>query len=342
MIDSIKTLINKTNELEDKLNNLSQTQTISSASSGFASFSKNNISLSFSNLDNFLIAEFEVVASKHLYFQNQIELNLPISQNVKISLIVNDIAIYKTTRKVQEGFNQLSIMKSYVPLKSEQVKVYLKIVAEDGTPITIISNNLFVWGLYEKPIQLEYQVIETNDKYLLSYIENNGIYYKFVDKEEDSLNSEDFQYYGSATSYSFVFNKNADELFLFRIDLDGNLFFTEFYENNETYVTSNASHVATATDNNLTVVSYIKNNSCYTFEFDLNRNISNESMVFCYNFEIVKSYIYFNQYNNKFYLILTDANNSNYLTQSVLETKTEHKFINATYSISITTYEGDL
>ena len=342
MINSIKTLINKTNELEEKINNLSHSQANIYSTGGFASFSKNYINLSFSNLDNFIIAEFETEASKHLYFQNQIELNLPLSQNVKITLLLNDIAIYKSTRKLQEGFNQISIMKSYVPFKSEQVKVYLKIVAEDGSPITIISNNLFVWGLYEKPSQIEYQAIETNDKYLLSYINNNSIYYCFVEKNESSLNAEDFQYFGTAQSYSFVYNNKLDELFLFRVDLNGNLFYTEFFENNETYITSNVSHVSATMGNNLIVVSYIKNSNCHTFEFDSNRTILNGTAVSCFNFELIKSYIYYNSFNNKYNLILTDINNSNYLTQNVVETETEHKFINASYSISITTYEGEL
>ena len=55
MINSIKTLINKTNELEEKINTLSHSQANIYSTGGFASFSKNYINLSFSNLDNFII-----------------------------------------------------------------------------------------------------------------------------------------------------------------------------------------------------------------------------------------------------------------------------------------------
>ena len=165
-------------------------------------------------------------------------------------------------------------MKSYLPLKSEKVELYLEIVAEDNSPITIIADTLLVWGLNNKSLNIEYQAIESNDSFLLSYINNNSIFYKTINKEIASLNSEDFIYYSSAISYSFCYFAPINKIFIFRVDMNGNLFYSDFNENYEHFLDSNVSFVSCTANDNCILVSYIKNKQCFTIEIDEEQNIS--------------------------------------------------------------------
>lgn len=339
MIDTIKTLLNKTVELEDKINNLSLTQNSYTPSNSFVCFSKGLINLSFSNTDKLLLAEFETIEDFALYFQNQIELNVPISQTIKISLSINNITFFSSSRKLQAGYNQFTIMKSYLPLKSEPVKLYLKIKTEDNSPITIISNNLLVWGICNHSNEITYQSIEANEYFYLSYLNNNSLFYAKKSKENTELNSEDFTYYASATSYSFVYLDASQKVYLFRIDLDGNLFYSDFETNNEVFITSGVSDVSTASNGNIILISIIKNGVCYSFEMNEQENFSTETEVDSNGIIIAKSYLYFNNYNNLFYIILTDQNNYNYITKSLTEYSESGSHITANYLIEFSTYE---
>lgn len=339
MIDKIKTLLNKTNELEDKINSLSNNQNNSYNTNNFVCFSKGQLNLSFANSNKILLAEFETIENFPLYFQNQIELNIPTSQTIKISLSINKITFFRSTRKLQAGYNQFTIMKSFTPLKNERVELYLQITTENDSPITILSNTLFVWGLCNHSNEIQYQVLETNDNFYLSYLNNNTLYFSKIEKTETELNSEDFTFYSSAIGYSFAFLKSTNKVYLFRIDLDGNLFFTDIEDNNETFIDSNVTHISTCSSDDCIKISIIKNYNCYAFEMNENEIFSNHAMVDSNDILIYKSYLYWNKYNNNFYLILTDKNNSNYLTKSIPEYQSNNHFINAEYSIEFEEYE---
>ena len=71
MIDKIKTLLNKTNELEEKINLLSNNQNTFYNSNNFICFSKGLLNLSFFNTDKLSLAKFETLENIPLYFQNQ-------------------------------------------------------------------------------------------------------------------------------------------------------------------------------------------------------------------------------------------------------------------------------
>lgn len=339
MIDTIKTLLNKTAELEDKLNNISSKQSTNLNSNNFVCFSKGLLNLLFSNTDKLLIAEFETIENFALYFQNQIELNVPVSQTIKISLSINNITFFSSSRKLQAGYNQFTIMKSYMPLKSESVKLYLKIKTEDNSPITIISNNLLIWGICNHSNEITYQAIESNEHFYLSYLNNNSLFYAKKSKAEVELNSDDFSYYATALSYSFVYFKPKNKVYLFRVDLNGNLFYTDFDSNNETFIDSNISNVSVTSNDNIILISTIKNGECNTFEMNQNEDISNQNLINSNGVMLSKSYLYFNNYNNAFYIVLSDKNSNNYITKSLSEYSDKNSLISATYLIKYSSYE---
>lgn len=339
MIDKIKTLLNKTNELEDKINSLSNNQNNFYNTNNFVCFSKGQLNLSFANSNKLLLAEFETIENFPLYFQNQIELNIPTSQTVKISLSINKITFFRSTRNLQAGYNQFTIMKSFTPLKNEQVELYLQITTENNSPITIISNTLLVWGLCNHSNEIQYQVLETNNNFYLSYLNNNTLYFSKIEKMEKELNSEDFSYYSSAIGYSFANIKSINKVYLFRIDLNSNLFFTDIEKNNETFIDTNVTQISTCSSDYSIKISIVKNNKCYVFEMSENEIFSNQTLINSNDILIYKSYLYWNEFNNNFYLILTDKNNSNYLTKSIPEYQSNNHFINAEYSIEFEEYE---
>lgn len=342
MIDKIKTLLNKTNELEDKINTLNNSQSKTPSSTRFVCFSKGLLNLSFLNKNRFLIASFEVKQNSPLYFQNQIELNVPLSQNIKITLIVNNIAIYRSTRKLQTGYNQLTIMKNFIPLKDEQLELYLEVTAEENSLITLISDTLFVWGISDILNNIQYQAVETPENFTLSYLNNNTIYYSEINKETATLNSEDFTYYASGISHCFVYSIAHQNLFLFRVDINGNLFYCNFKDKYEKFITSNVSYVSCSSNESIISIAIIKNNTCYVIEMDSNFNLSDESKVESNNICVERCYLHFNNFNNKFYLIVSDKNNSNYIMEGLNPTSKNHSYINSNYTIEITAYEATL
>ena len=338
MINAIKTLLNKTSELEEKINLLSKKTNNINNTNSFICFSKGLINLSFLNSNTMSIAKFETIKNSSLYFQNQIELNIPTKQSVKISLILNDIVIYKSTRELDAGFNQITIMKSYTPLLSEQTELFLKITSENNSMITIITDTLFVWGLSNLNEQTEYQAINIKDKYLFSINTNDNLYYLTCNQnEEHAFNFEDFTFWGNSKSSSFVYDSNNNILYLFRVDSDENLFYKNFESNNEVYIDSNVNHVSTAYGNNKLIFCTVKNGKCFIYEIN-NGNISSPEQLTNINIFATKTYLNFNPYNKKFYIIISDKNESNYITESISETEIAHPYINATYTITYDTY----
>ena len=339
MIDSIKSLINKTNELDEKYNRLSSYENVKSNMNHFVCFSSTNLNQSFINQDKILLAEFEITENQSLYFQNKIDINLPIDESVKFSLFINNIAIYRSTKNLNAGFNQITIMKSYLPLKSEQVNLYLKIETNENSLITILSNDLLIWGLDNVSNEISYISIEINDSYFLSYLNNNSIYYKIVGKEPISLNSVDFDFYSYAKAFSVSYLNNSNTLFLFKIDLDGNLQLNDFYNNKIIYLDSFVTDISSTTDDEKFVISYIKNNKCFNMEIYPDYSFSNPIPVL-FNVGIPKkSYINYNKFNNKFYLVICNQNGSNFLIKNCIEHNNNHFNISANYSIKINTYE---
>jgi hypothetical protein len=70
-----------------------------------------------------------------------------------------------------------------------------------------------------------------------------------------------------------------------------------------------------------------------------NEIISNQTLLNSNDILLSKTYLYFNKYNNMFYIILTDKNNSNYITQSIKEYQYNQHYISGEYSIEFNTYE---
>ena len=128
-----------------------------------------------------------------------------------------------------------------------------------------------------------------------------------------------------------------DDVETFKVDSDGNLFYSNFELNNEIFIDSNVSHVSSAYGNNKLIFCAIKNGKCYVYEID-NENISSPEVLKNINILASKTCLKFNAFNKKFYIIVSDENENNFISESIVETEVSHPYINAKYTISYETY----
>lgn len=340
MIDKLKSLLNKTSELENQIEEIEKSNQSKAPQVICSCFSKNLLNFSILSSRTILLAEFNVDEDSVITFQNQIDINLATNQKVKFSIIVNDISIYKSTKNLNAGYNQVNLIKTYTPFISEKIKVYLQITSVDNKLVTLISESLFVWGINESYASIEYQAVETSDKFLLSYINNNVLYFLYTNKENTANNYEDFNYFSSAKSHSFVYVKNQNKIYLFRVDLDGRLFYSNFDDNNEIYLTNNVSKVSAAASSDTICVTYVKDNICHYLEINKDGKYSIDKTINNLRNKIINTYVYYNNYKSKFYIVLTDEYSSNFIMESLSESKSSSSTLNASYEINITTYGG--
>jgi hypothetical protein len=340
MIDTIKTLLNKTSALEEEISTLSETSQKTSETNGYICFNKNLINYSILSKQKISIAKIEVVKNSSLYFQTMVELNLSSSQKVTFSLIANNISIYKSTKSLSSGFNQITLMKSYTPLTSEEVDISLEITPIEEKQLLIENISLSVWGLASTQEITKYQVLELENEFLLAFLNNNYIYFTRTEKQDSINNSEDFVPYKSAKSFSYAYLAETKQLFLFRVDLSGRLFYSNTDDENEYFVTSNVSAVSACSSENSILVTYIKNGYCYYIEL-FDNSFSIEKQIYCNSKALSDVYCYFNKYSNKFYVLMSDSNNSNFLVESASETKSFGENLSAKINLSITSYYAE-
>lgn len=330
MIDKIKTLLNKTSELENNITALSNSQNTFS-SQNCLTISKAFLNHSIASKSKVHITNIEVSKGSQLYFQMIIDLNLQVQEKVSVVILVNDIAISKSTRTLSAGFNQITLVKNYTPLESGEIRIDIEITPQNSKQIFLTNTNLLIWGL-EKPIEtIQYQTLEYNDYYLITFISNNYLYYKFVSKQTNSYSQEDFAEFKSAKSYSFVYHNNV--LFLFRVDKNGNLFACDFDNKNENFLTNNVSWVSAASGNNNILISVIKNGACFYFEFD-NFSKSIEKHLNCNNITFSKCLCFYNNKTSRYFIIISN-NDSNYIVESVEENGLFNGHINANFDLKI-------
>lgn len=338
MIDKIKTLLNRTTELEEEVDNINSNSQEIVETNNYITFTKNLLNYSILNTQRILVAQVEVTQNSNIYIQALVELSLSTAQKVTFSIIVDEISIYKSTKSLSSGFNQISIMKAYTPLVSKQIDIYIEITPTENKLLTLTTISLSIWGIVESKNNLKYQAVETEENFVLSYLANNEMYYKTTNKDISTNNAEDFVRYKSAKSFAFAYDSTNKVLYNFRIDMSGKLFYSNFDDKNEIYLTNNAEDVSACSNDDIILVTYIKNNTCYFMLINENSNISEEKQLYFNNYIIKNCYCYYNSFNEKFYVILTDEKNSNYFIESYNESASNQESINASVSLLIDTY----
>lgn len=305
-----------------------------------ANFSKKLVNYKLLEKKTIELAEFDIKKNEALYFTFQLDANLQSAQNVYITIYVGKDKIYYGTRALLSGEDEVLIFADYTPSKSEHVKVSVEITPLLGKLITIRNLILIVSGIQIERPEPQYQIIENNDKYLLSIIKNNSLYYRYISKSISENNLQSFTLYKSAKVHCFAYLKSLNILILLRVDINGKLFICDFTNNNETFVEEGVSFVSADYNDDVIIACYIKKGYCYLIEIrNLALNYSKKRI----NFAICslnKCLVHFNKFRQKFYLVLSDKYDSNYLIESEEEDYSQNENIIAEYSVSINTYGG--
>lgn len=335
MINRLLDLNNKTDEFEQYLSSFEKFQNKLSKKSTCISCIRNFSDLEIILPKKILITKLDATENSKIFFQCLLDLNLNSNEDVEFSFIVNDISIYKSKKSLLSGSNQICVMQNYVPLTTEQISVYIEITPVNGKSVFLYMASLFMWGNFEEVSILSYNAIEIYDKYLISIIDNNCLYYTKIDKIKKNINFLDLTYLNEAISHCFIYSSKSDITYLFRVDTMGNLFYSDFLLKNEIYITNNVSNVSASISNDdIILVSYIKNNVCYYCEI-IDEVVSVHKKISCGNIKIANCYSYYNKFRNTFCIVLTSNKDNNYFIEQVKENDCRTNNLSVNYNISI-------
>lgn len=340
MINIVSKLSDKIEELETQLDLIKNSASTEELSSTTVCINRN-----FSNLEiilpkKILLTKISLTGNSNLFFQGEVTLNLPTEEETEISLLAGNTIINKQTKLLQTGSNKISIFCNFSPILPDNMSIYLKITPKNQKVIYLQDVSIFIWGILKEEATQKYQALELSDKYLLSFSSAGSLYYKLASKEVNEYSLEDFEILDSVLSFSFAVNEESNEIFLFKIIDNGDLFFNKLNEK-ENYILSGVDDVSAVFSQGVFYVFYVKDKKAYSFEMNTSGIISEHKQIELNSSAIKTIYSYFNKTNNKVYVCISDANNSNYLLSQIIENKKVSEHLNVSYKILISTY-GEL
>lgn len=338
MINDFKYIKEKTLELESTLEELKNEKNTSL--NNFKSISKNLLNYSITDESEIELYSFYLVNDNSVLFNLNIDFYLASSQNLEFQLIVNNICIYKTNKYFNYGNNNITINKDYTSLNTGEFLAKIKIKSLDKKQIEINKIELIFYGVDNEQQQIIYHTTEIEDnKLLLSYLYNEELYYLIVDKNVEYYNYSDFKYLANAKSYSFTYDNINNKILFLKINKENKLILNTLYESNEKIIDTNVNKVSCSFGNNKVLVCYLKNNKCYYLSIQNNIPSNTQSIHSFQNLKnITTSY---NKHSDKFYIVLTDFNNQNYLIESIDENLEKRENIKVNLDFTIETYEVD-
>lgn len=333
MKNELKKIKNKTYELEQNIEQLNlqikSNNTISVIQKDF---------LNFSILESKAFTLCNVTANYQTNIILNLKLNiyLPYSQSIVYSLIINNNQIFKEEKEFLAGQNIIEIMQPYFSIISQELIIKVKISPKANKQILLQSAYLTIYGASKNEEDTEYRFCETNTNYLISLTKDNNLYYRICPKSNISLTMSDFKFY--TTCVSHCFSSDGENIYLFRVDKNNNLFYSNFLNSEEIFISSDVNYVSAIYGKNRILVAFICKNQCYFCEIHNNilSNIKNiQSIINC-----KKVFCSYNPSNDKFYILITTTNQDNYLIESISETSLGYETLKYNNSFSITT-SGD-
>lgn len=331
--NSIKDLQLKINRLEKKIDILENKSQSFVNNLGFSVWTNNFLNLNIINQKQFLIKTISKNLNNNLFFQLRIKFLNYSQQEIKFDLLCNNIKIGSENNTFDNNIHEITVSGSYQNILSETIKVELHVNPKNSKQLTLINTTLTVWGIAPS-FNEEYDALETESEYLLSYISNNRLYYKTFNKHTNS-NDVDFIYLNEAISHS-ICKDIDDNIFLFYVDLSGNLFFRKFNNSHNYFISTNVNKVCSCIFNNTIYFAYITNDECYYGEILNNIVISNKKVTSIFG-KFVNCYLYSDNKNNKCYMILSKENNSNYLLENISNNLCSSENISAEINLNIST-----
>lgn len=328
MSTTIRELKNKLEEFEDRLINIEKQSKSLDNELGFT-ISTNNYNSNIITSKRFRLKQITNSKSQ-VFIQAKINIYNFNNQNIKLKLFANNIQIASEELFYEQGVYTLTIFGIYKNNSLDPFYVDLFISPKNNNQINISNITLSVWGVNQEEQTTSYEALETNNYYLLSYNSSNTLHYKIF-KKTSNVDDIDFKKLKETSNYSLC--NIDDEIFLFRINSSGSLFFSNIENQQEYFITNNVSCVSCCNFNDLIIFSYISNSNCYYGEIQNNVVISNKKITFS-DSKFTDCKLYFNKYNQKCYLIITNSNGNNYLLENINETFSSHENINSIINFS--------
>lgn len=329
--NSIKNLQKQISDLEQRLSKFENKAENILTNSGFSTWTNNLLNINIVNRKTIQIKTIKDNPKHNLFFQLKIKFFNYSPQDISFDLICDNIQIATEQHNYQNGIFEVSLVGNYQNAISKSILVKASIKPKSTKQVTILSTTLTVWGI-NQDISNEYNVCLTNSLCTLSYISNNRLYYKNFNKE---LDDKDFDFIFLNNSISHSLCSDSDNIFLFRVDVNGNLFFSKFLETQEVFISKNVSKVSSCYYNDSIFFSYISNGDCYYGEIINNIVISNNKISSLLG-QFYSCYMYCENLNNKCYLILTKENGSNYLLENISNNFCSSENIFADINLTIT------
>lgn len=335
--NSINKLQSQISNLESKIKSLEKSSINKINNLGFSVWTKNLLNFNLFDKRKFHIATINNSDKRNLFFQLKTSFNNFSNQKIQFDLYCDNIKIGSETQSFDNQSYEISVSGTFQNVIADKINIYLVVNPKQKKQISIISSILTVWGINQSQNE-EYDALETNEKYFLSYISNNYLHYKIFNKniEESDV---DFLSMGEYISHS-ICKDNNDNLFLFKVDIDGNLFLENIQTKQEILISTNTIKVSSCYLNNSLYFTYISNNDCYFGEILNNVVISNNKITSLHG-KFINCYLYSNLFTNKCYLILTKIDGSNYLLESISNDFKSNENIIAEIDLYISTKEGE-
>lgn len=309
MTVKIKELLSKIENLERNINSV----TSSAKEIGLSKFYtlKKDL-LSFPCVSETKIS-FENITfniNNKLLIEPQVEFSSQDKQKVEISLLIDDLLIEKISRICNIGNNTFSFSQVYTPKISKTGNIYVLITPKDKKQIIISNIILNIFGASSDENNKKYQVVELENKYLISQLIGGAIYYKIITKNEIMLGAVDFDFFAYAKNYSFVYLTNSKMLYLLKIDNENILSLENLVTGETKFIDFNVEKISAATSGELIKISYIKNQICYVYDYE-NGEFSLPQK--CYDYKTKNCYIFYDKFNAKFCINLNLKSGKNLL-----------------------------
>lgn len=223
-------------------------------------------------LGSFVIDIGCVTVNGKAKIEDELTISASTSGNVIIKLLANGVVIYSEEKTLSSGNNDIKLT-TQILFNKVNVNFQLEVDCNSLYSATIKSNNFVITGKISElknsqnsPMRL--LNLNSNNQILISNTINNNIYYMITNKSSASFVPSDFTFAAAGISHSFAINKANNNIYLFRVDENNNLYYRLFVNGSEeTLIDTNVTDVyARRCPDSLTedmLVCYIKNKQPY-------------------------------------------------------------------------------
>lgn len=314
---------------------------------GFLELFKENINYTFKlNSDLKLdFPTFQIQSNKEICFQTKISLNSSQECDITIFYLLNNCVFYQENNHINKGNNNIVLFKSYTPLADEQVSFQIMFKTENSSAEILVDDvKTIIMGISNANLKEDIclRAIQTsNEDILISFIDNNKLYYTNSKQIEKSLTYDDFSYLSKAISHSFSLeNFNSTSIILYKVDEQGNLCHNKCFEGEEeSLIDTNVSivHSCTCPDstNTSNLITYIKNGKCYYTTLTKNKIGTIKQFALPVG-EYSDIYAISNPNNDYIYVIASHTNGSNYIIRSIPNTSNKLLFETLSSDVLVT------